>query len=96
VRLVSICLFCDATPEKKNKGLPIMSYTAADLTKVQAAIVALAEGTRVVSVTVNGKTIQYSPAQIKELQTLRDSMQTEIGSTATRRRFVLTQTEKGL
>ena len=73
-----------------------MSYTAADLTKVQSAIVALAEGTRVVSVTVNGKTILYSPAQIKELQTLRDAMQTEIGSTATRRRFVLTQTEKGL
>lgn len=73
-----------------------MSYTLADLSKVQDAIIALAEGTRVVSVSVNGKTIQYSPAQIKELQTLRDTMQAEIGSATNRRRFVLTQSEKGL
>jgi hypothetical protein len=73
-----------------------MSYTAADLTQVQDAIVSLAAGTRVVSVTVNGKTIQYGPAQLKELQDLRAAMQTEIGSTTTRRRFVLTQSEKGL
>jgi hypothetical protein len=74
-----------------------MSYTAAELIKVQAALVALAEGSRVVSVTTNGKTIQYGPADIKALQTLRDAMQTEIdsGSTTTRR-FVLTSSEKGL
>jgi len=72
-------------------------YTAADLTKVEAALVALAEGKRVVSVTTNGKTIQYGPADIKALQTLRDSIQAEIDSASTtRRRFVLTTTEKGL
>lgn len=73
-----------------------MSYTAIDLTKVQAAIIALAEGKRVVSVIVNGKTISYGPAQIKELQALRDSIQAEINSIANTRRFVLTSTGKGL
>lgn len=72
-------------------------YTSADLIKVQAAIIALAEGKRVVSVTTNGKTIQYGPAQIKDLQALRDAMQSEISQTSTiTKRFVLTQSEKGL
>jgi len=72
-------------------------YTAAELAKIQAAIVSLAEGARVVSVTTNGKTIQYGPADIKMLQTLRDAMTAEINSASTAtRRYVLTSTEKGL
>lgn len=74
-----------------------MAYTSTDLTNVQAAIIALAEGKRVVSVSTNGKTIQYGAAQMKELQALRDAIQAEIGSATTgSRRFVLTATEKGL
>lgn len=74
-----------------------MAYTAAELAKVQTAIVSLAEGTRVVSVSVQGKTIQYGPADIKSLQILRDAMQAEISSASTAtRRYVLTSTEKGL
>lgn len=72
-------------------------YTIDELFKVQAAIIALAEGKRVVSININGKTIQYGPADIKVLQTLRDAIQTEIDSiSTTKRRFVLTSTEKGL
>ena len=73
-----------------------MAYTTADLTKIQDAIIALAEGKRVVSVTVNGKTIAYGQSQIKELQALRDSIQAEINAASNARRFVLTSTEKGL
>jgi len=73
-----------------------LSYTTADLTKIQAAIIALAEGKRVVSVTVNGKIIAYGQSQIKELQALRDSIQAEMNAASSTRRFVLTTTGKGL
>lgn len=112
-RLVPFSLFCDSAPNKMDQGRKaikknlapctlhlepgLFMYTAAELIKVQAAIVALAEGTRVVSVSVNGKTIEYGPADIKSLQTLRDAMQAEINSASTAtRRYVLTSTEKGL
>ena len=75
-----------------------MSYTQADLTNIQNAIVALAKGERVVSVsTSNGKSITYGQSQLKDLQALRDSIRTELdNSSSTTRRFVLIQTDKGL
>ena len=59
---------------------------------------ALAQGTRIVSVDVNGKTITYGQAQLKELTALRDSIQAEInsGSSSGSRGFVLVSTTKGL
>jgi len=75
-----------------------MSYTADELAKVQQAIVDLAQGKRIVSVMANGKNIQYGQSQIKDLEELRNAMQLEINqaSTTTQRRFVLTQSSKGL
>ena len=75
-----------------------MSYTADELAKVQQAIVDLAQGKRIVSVMANGKNIQYGQSQIKDLEELRNAMQLEINqaSTNTQRRFVLTQSSKGL
>ena len=73
-----------------------MSYTDADLAAVQAAILALATGTRVISMTIGGKTIQYGPAQINELKALRDEVKNEVESAAGRPKYVLTSTSKGL
>lgn len=73
-----------------------MAYTATDLANIQAAILALAAGTRVVSVSVNNKTITYGQAQIKELQALCDEIKADVAAAANTKRFVLTRTEKGL
>jgi hypothetical protein len=73
-----------------------MAYTATDLANVQAALVDLARGKRVVSVTVGDKTISYGPAQIRDLKDLRDEIRGEVETTSTQKRFVLTRTEKGL
>jgi hypothetical protein len=59
-----------------------MAYTSTDLTNVEAAITALVNGTRIVSVDIGGKTIQYAPAQLKDLLTLRDAIKIEISETA--------------
>jgi hypothetical protein len=72
------------------------SYTSTDLTNVQAAIVALATGSRKVSMTIGDKTTTYAQAQLPELRALRDEIQTEVAAAAGGRRFVLTQTSKGL
>ena len=73
-----------------------MAYTATDLQNIQTAILALARGTRVVSVSVNGKTISYSPAQINELRALRDEIKSEIATAANQKRYCVIRTEKGL
>lgn len=74
-----------------------MAYTSTDLTNVQAAVTALATGTRKVSVMINGKRIEYGQVQLSELTALRDQIQAEVSSAAERRRFVLTSsTSKGL
>ena len=73
-----------------------MAFTPTDLTNVQTAIMALAMGTRTVSVSIGTKTITYSQAQLSDLRALREEIVAEVGSTAGRSQFVLTQTEKGL
>jgi len=75
-----------------------MPYTTDELAKVQQALIDLASGKRIVSVMANGKNIQYGPAQIKDLETLRNAMQLEINqvSATKQQRFVLTQSSKGL
>jgi hypothetical protein len=73
-----------------------MAYTQADLDNVTAAIVALARGERVVSVTAGSRTVQYAQADMDRLRALQAEMKAEIGATAGRQRFVLTSTSKGL
>ena len=73
-----------------------MSYTEANLADVQAAILALATGTRVVNFSMGGKTFQYAPAQLNDLKALRDEIKSEVDSAAVRPKYVLTSTEKGL
>jgi len=73
-----------------------MSYSAADLAAVEAAIIELAKGERVVSVTIDGRTIQYQQADVEKLATLRNQMLSESQAAAGRPRFVLTSTSKGL
>jgi len=73
-----------------------MAFTPTDLTNVQAAIMALAMGTRTVTVSIGTKTISYSQAQLSELRALREEIVAEVGSAGGRAQFVLTSTEKGL
>lgn len=73
-----------------------MAFTSADLTKVEAAILALAQGTRKVSLMMGDKSISYGQTDIGALQDLRSSILAEVSTTATRPKFVLTQTSKGL
>jgi hypothetical protein len=73
-----------------------MAYTQADLDSVTAAIIALARGERVVSVTAGSRTVQYAQADMDKLRALQAEMKAEIGATAGHQRFVLTSTSKGL
>ena len=73
-----------------------MAYSAADLAAVEAAILQLAKGERVVSVTIDGRTVQYQQADVEKLTALRNQMQSESQAAAGRPRFVLTSTSKGL
>lgn len=75
-----------------------MAFSSTDLANVEAAIVSLATGTRVVSVTVSGHVIEYSHARIDRLKALRDEIMAEVQSSAatSRRHFVLTTTGKGV
>lgn len=73
-----------------------MSYSAADLVAVEAAILELAKGERVVSVTIDGRTVQYQQADVEKLTALRNQMRSESQAAAGRPRFVLTSTSKGL
>lgn len=59
-----------------------MAYTEADLTAIQAAIMALAKGKRVVSVKIEGKDIEYAQADLPALKTLRGEILTEINAAA--------------
>jgi hypothetical protein len=72
-----------------------MTFTATDLSNVQTALIALATGQRVVSLSLDDKTITYGQAQINELRALRDEIRSEV-ETVNQRRFVLAQTDKGL
>ena len=72
-----------------------MTFTATDLSNVQTALIALATGQRVVSLSIGDKTITYGQAQINELRALRDEIRSEC-ETVNQRRFVLAQTDKGL
>lgn len=64
-------------------------YTQADLTSVTAAIVALATGTRTVTVTYAGpptRTVTYGAANLAELRALQAEIQREVNSSPRFRR----------
>jgi len=71
-----------------------MAYTSADLASVQAAIVALATGDRIASVSLGGKTIEYSPAGLAKLEILRSNIKAELAGSSTN--CILIKTNKGL
>jgi hypothetical protein len=73
-----------------------MAYTQTDLDNVTAAIIALARGERVVSVTAGSRTVQYAQADMDKLRALQAEIRAEINAAAGRQRFVLTTTSKGL
>jgi hypothetical protein len=57
-----------------------MAFTATDLTNVEAAITALATGSRVVECEIDGDLVQYHRTDIKSLLSLRDTIRAEIAS----------------
>lgn len=75
----------------------IMSYTSSDLSNIQAAILSLATGERIVSVSfADGKTIEYSRTDLTKLQELRNVIMSEINLLANRPSCILIKTSKGL
>lgn len=61
-----------------------MAFTSIDLSNIEAAIVALATGTRVVQVAIGDKSIRYTEAELDKLQSLRSLIQQELGMAYTR------------
>lgn len=72
-----------------------MAYTAEDLQRVRQAILALASGERVTSVTRDGRTVQYAVADLDKLRALESEIVGALGP-ARRSRTRLTVTTKGL
>lgn len=76
------------------------AYTSADLARVKQAIVDLASGARVTSVTHNGRTVQYAAADIDKLRALERDIAADVAlhdpSRRRRSRTRLTRTSKGL
>jgi hypothetical protein len=73
-----------------------MAYSQADLENVQAALLKLATGKRVVSVTMEGKTIEYSRADLDKLESLRNNIASEINRISKKSSCMLVKTSKGL
>jgi hypothetical protein len=71
-----------------------MAYSSTDLANVQTAIIGLATGTRVVSVTLADKTIEYSRTDIGMLEELRRTIKSELNSSNVNCMFI--KTSKGL
>lgn len=72
------------------------TYTEANLTAVRAAKLALASGTRKVSLTMGDKSITYGQTDMAALESLEQTILAEIQTTITRPRFFLASTSKGL
>ena len=70
-------------------------YTERDLNKVKRAILYLAEGKRVVSVSPAGREVKYGQAELPQLQDLANEIQSAL-SKSTSPRYSLIQSDKGL
>jgi len=74
-----------------------IAYTEADLATVKAAILALATGQRVVTVTAaDGRSMTWAQSDMDKLRGLLSEIESDIASVSGRRRYVLTTTSKGL
>lgn len=75
-----------------------MAYTAEQLAEVRQAIVDLAAGKRVVTITRDGRTVQYAQTDINKLRSLAaeiaDDLAAQAGNKRTRIRYAVTS--KGL
>ena len=70
-------------------------YTERDLNKVKRAILYLAEGKRVVSVSLAGREVKYGQAELPQLQDLANEIQSAL-SRSSSPRYSLIQSDKGL
>lgn len=75
-----------------------MAYTPEQLAEVRQAIIDLSTGKRVVSITQNGRTVQFDRTGLPELEALeyriKADMKAQTGKRRTRTRLVMTN--KGL
>ena len=72
-----------------------MPYNQSDATSVKSAILALATGERVVTVSNGGKRIEYGQADLPQLRTLYAEIERDLKSNAGGR-TILIKTSKGL
>jgi hypothetical protein len=78
-----------------------MAYTSTDLLNIDTAISRLIAGDRIVRVTRDGRTVEYSQASLAELQAIRTTILNEINraaqsTTVENPRTVTILTRKGL
>jgi len=73
-----------------------MAYSLNDLDTITQAIIDLGAGRRQVKVTIAGETMEYAPANLDALRSLRSEIQAELASTGdTDNRYCLLATGKG-
>jgi len=73
-----------------------MAYTNTDLNNIEAALLDLARGNRVVKVVVEGKVCEYGQADIDQLRALRAEISAEIKAATGTTGLIYTTTSKGL
>lgn len=61
-----------------------MAFTTTDLANIEGAIVSLATGTRVVSVSVSNKVVQYQETDIGKLLNLKSIIESTLGTASLR------------
>lgn len=59
-----------------------MAFTATDLTNIEAAIMKLGNGARVVECNIDGDLVQYQRANLKDMLDLRDLIRQELAAAA--------------
>jgi len=75
-----------------------MAFTATDVTNLEAAIMKLANGARVVECNIDGDMVQYHGSDLKSMMALLSDIKAQIAaasSTATRGRTRVAVTTKG-
>lgn len=72
------------------------TYTETDLANVRAAKIALATGTRKVSLSMGDKSITYGQTDMESLDILEQQILISLQTATVRPRFFLASTEKGL
>jgi|LGVF01.1.fsa_nt_gb tRNA1(Val) A37 N6-methylase TrmN6 len=73
-------------------------FTQADLDSVNQAILDLATGERVVSITVAGKTTSFASVELAELKNIREVIAGDVtvATLPNRKQFMLATSRKGL